>query len=257
MSRIKYAIVTGASSGIGYCYACSLAQMGYGIIAVSNQAEELEMRAQQIRETFNTDVKAFMMDLSEQSAARELHERCSALDVEVLINNAGVYHDRDFLDDSEAFNSLILNLHVYTPAMLMYYFAADMAKRGGGYILNMSSVTSDLGAQRLAAYSATKGFLRLFSRATHIELKAKGVHVLCVRPGAIATPLYNIRPSLMRLGLTLGYITTPEKLAETALKALFKGKREITPGLYTKLLDLLIAIAPVCLIKLIRRVGLF
>lgn len=257
--RDSYALVTGASSGIGYAYARVLAENGYRLLIVSNEADALEEKAEILRNDFTVEVIPLYSDLGRQDAARELYDLCKerGLEVEMLVNNAGVYHDRDFLDDSEGFNSLILNLHMYTPAMLEYYFAKDMVERRKGYIINMSSVTSSFGAQRLATYSATKGFLQLFSRATHVELKGKGVNVCCVRPGAVATTLYNLKPSAVKAGLVLGYIITPEKLARKAVKAVLRGRAQITPGLSTKLLELFVRLIPTCGLRLIRKWRIF
>lgn len=254
-----YALVTGASSGIGYQYARELASKGYKLIIASNEKDLLAEKAELLRSDFGVDVIDLMMDLGVQSAAGDLHEFCKnrQLEVEVLINNAGVYHDRDFIEDSEAFNTTILNLHVFTPAMLEYHFGRDMAARGKGYILNMSSITSDIAVQRLATYSATKAFLKNFSRCTHIELYGKGVTVTCVRPGAVATGLYNLKPSALRTGLALGYIITPEKLARKAVDAMFRGKSRITPGLSSKLLVALVRLIPTGALKLVRKLKIF
>jgi len=254
-----FALVTGASSGIGYQYARVLAERGYNLIIVSNETDATYEKAEILKKDFNVEVVPIVKDLSGQDAPRELHDYCveNNLEVEMLVNNAGVYHDRDFLDDSAGFNSLILNLHMYCPAMLMYYFAPDMVQRGKGYIINMSSVTSKFGIQRLATYSATKGFLQLFSRSTHVELCTKGVNVTCVRPGAVATTLYNLKPSAIKTGLALGYIITPEKLARKGVNAVLRGKAQITPGLSTKILDFLVGLLPTCALRLVRKWNIF
>lgn len=259
MNNKTYAIVTGASSGIGYAYARILAEKGFNLLIVSNEADAIREKAEILRKEFPVDVIPLERDLGRQEAALELYEYCKeqGIETEMLINNAGVYHDRDFLDDSAAFNSLILNLHVYTPAMMMYYFGQDMVKRGRGYILNMSSVTSKFAAQRLGSYSSTKGFIQSLSRSMHIELREKGVNVTCVRPGAVATSLYNLKPAALKAGLAIGYITTPEKLARKGIDALLKGKAQITPGLYTKILDGAVALLPTCALRLIRRLKIF
>ncbi|MBQ8056427.1 MAG: SDR family NAD(P)-dependent oxidoreductase [Paludibacteraceae bacterium] len=259
MTHQHFALVTGASSGIGYQYAIILAEKGYNLLIVSNE-EAIYDRQNELKNRFaEKEIIALVRDLGVQSSAKELYDWCKEQDIEieVLINNAGVYHDRDFLDDSEKFNSLILNLHMYTPAMLLYYFGQDMTERGKGYILNMSSVTSNFGAQRLATYSSTKGFLRFFSRATHVELRAKGVSVTCVRPGAVATGLYNISPAKIKAGLFFGYIITPEKLAKKGINAMLKRKAEITPGLSTKILDIVVSHLPIWLLRLIRKLRIF
>lgn len=255
----KYAIVTGASSGIGYQYARVMAKKGYNLVVVSNEDEALKEKAEILKKDFGVDVIALTRDLGRQEAAKELYDYCKAenIEVEVLINNAGVYHNRDFLQDSEVFNSLILNLHVYTPAMLMYYFGQDMVQRHKGYILNMSSITSKIAVQKLSTYGATKAFLRNFSRSTHIELYDQGVHVTAVCPGAVATTLYNLKPSATKIGLFIGYIITPEKLARKGVKAMFRGRARITPGILNYVLMFLVGLLPTCLLRLIRKLEIF
>ena len=161
-----YAMVTGASSGIGYSFAEQLLQRGYNLLIVSN-VPEIEKAAKRlkdadaIRRSEGLQVVALQRDLGLQSSARELYEytRAHKMEIEVLVNNAGVYHDKDILDDSEEFTGLIMNLHMYTPAMLCYLFGQDMKARGKGYILNVCSVTSQMAAQRLGTYGGTKAFL--------------------------------------------------------------------------------------------------
>lgn len=254
-----YALVTGASSGIGYAYARELASRNYNLVIVSNVPNELAEKADILRKEFNIDVVDVEMDLSTLESAEELYGICTrkGIEVEMLVNNAGVYHDRDFIEDSDKFNSLILMLHVHTPAMLEYYFAKDMVARGKGYIINMSSVTSNFGIQRMSTYSSTKGFLRYFSRSTHIELKGKGVNVTCVRPGAVATTLYNLKPSALKAGLFFGYIMTPERLSRRAVKAVLRGRAQITPGLSTKILEFLVGLIPTSALTLVRKLKIF
>lgn len=257
MSKI-YALVTGASSGIGYEYAVALARRHYSLVMVSNE-EAIHEKAETIRREFpEVEVLSLVQDLGIQDAAKKLYDWCRKrnLEVEVLVNNAGVYHDRDFLDDSPAFNQLIMNLHMLTPAMLAYYFGGDMKARRRGYVLNMSSVTSDYGIQRMSTYASTKAFLRYFSCSLHIELRQHGIIVTCVRPGAVATPLYSISERAMRLGLAVGAIIRPQALAEKGIKAMFKGKHEITPGFFTRILGIVPCI-PIGVLRLIRRRGWF
>ena len=254
-----YALVTGASSGCGYEYARQLAQRGYDLLIVSNE-DAIHDKAALLRQDFSVNVVALVRDLGTQEAAKELYTYCveNELCVEVLVNNAGVYHDRDFLEDSEGFNRLILNLHVFTPAMLMYYFCQDMAKRGKGYVLNMCSITADIAVQRLGTYGATKAFLQNFSRSTYIELKDKGVIITNVTPGAINTGLYNIRPWLTKMGLMLGYIVQPKYLVRRGLNAMFRKCAKVSiPGVWNYVLLFFVALIPTCLLRLIRRLKLF
>ena len=255
----SYALVTGASSGIGYQYARQLAEKGYNLIIVSNEAEAIVEKAEELKKDYSVEVVPLMRDLGKQEAAKDLYDYCKGqnLEVEVLINNAGVYHDRDFLADTAAFNELILNLHVHTPAMLMYYFCQDMVSRNKGYVLNMSSITSEIAVQRLATYSATKSFLKNFSRSTHVELYHKGVYVTAVRPGAVDTGLYNISRTATKIGMIVGYIVTPEKLARQGLRAMFHKRARVTPGFLNHVLLFLVALLPTCLLRLIRKWNIF
>ena len=253
----SFALITGASSGMGYCYAQQLAARGYQLLIVSNEPA-IHEKAAVLRNEYSVQVVSLERDLSLPSAAQELHQYCidNQLEVEVLVNNAGVYHYRDFLLDSERFNSLILNLHMYTPAMLCYYFGQDMVARHKGYILNVCSITSTIAVQRLATYSATKAFLSNFSRALHVELRQKGVIVTDISPGAVDTGLYHIHPIFTKMGRALGIIVSPEYLVKRALNALFRGRAKATvPFVWSKLIQLFVALIPTCLLRLIRRCG--
>lgn len=262
----KFAIVTGASSGIGYAFAEQLAKRGYNLLIVSN-VPEIEEAAKRLRrptpalpEGKEIEVIPLQMDLGQQSSARELYDytRAHEMEVEVLVNNAGVYHDKDILDDSEGFTSLIMNLHMYTPAMLCYLFGQDMRARRHGYILNVCSVTAKMAVQRLGTYGGTKAFLAHFTRALHIELRKYGVKVTNVSPGAVDTGLYSISPALTKLGKCLGIIASPERLARRGLFALFHGWAKTTvPTIFWQVLCFLILLIPTCVLRLIRRLGLF
>ena len=255
-----YAIVTGASSGIGYCFAEQLAKRGYNLLIVSN-VPEIEDAAKRLSKIDNRlSIIGLQMDLGQQSSARELYEYTHAhdMEIEVLVNNAGVYHDKDILDDSEGFTSLIMNLHMYTPAMLCYLFGQDMKARGKGYILNVCSVTSKMAAQRLGTYGGTKAFLSHFTRALHIELRKYGVRVTDVSPGAVDTGLYSISPVLTKIGKCLGIIISPQTLARRGLFALFHGWAKTTiPTVFWRVLCFIILLIPTCLLRLIRKLGLF
>ena len=258
--KTHFALVTGASSGIGLEFAKQLAKRGYNLLIVSN-VPEIEEAAERLRVMgYGVEVIPLQMDLGQQSAARELYEYAHAhdIEVEVLVNNAGVYHDRDILDDSEGFTSLIMTLHMYTPAMLCYLFGQDMKARGEGYILNVCSVTSKMAAQRLGTYGGTKAFLSHFTRALHIELRKYGVKVTDVSPGAVDTGLYSISPTLTKIGKCLGIIVSPQTLVRRGLRALFHGRAKTTiPTVFWRVLCFIILLIPTCLLRLIRRLGLF
>ena len=258
--KTHFALVTGASSGMGLEFARQLAQRGYNLLIVSN-VPEIHEAAEELSKIDNRlSVIPLVMDLGQQNSARELYEytRAHEIEVEVLVNNAGVYHDKDILDDSEGFTSLIMNLHMYTPAMLCYLFGKDMRERRKGYILNVCSVTSKMAAQRLGTYGGTKAFLSHFTRALHIELRKYGVHVTDVSPGAVDTGLYSIPPFMTKLGKCLGIIVSPQTLVRRALRALFWGCSKTTiPTVFWQVLCFIILLIPTWLLRLIRKLGWF
>ena len=258
--RTHFALVTGASSGMGLEFARQLAQRGYNLLIVSN-VPEIHEAAEELSKIDNRlSVIPLVMDLGQQNSARELYEytRAHEIEVEVLVNNAGVYHDKDILDDSEGFTSLIMNLHMYTPAMLCYLFGKDMRERRKGYILNVCSVTSKMAAQRLGTYGGTKAFLSHFTRALHIELRKYGVHVTDVSPGAVDTGLYSIPPFMTKIGKCLGIIVSPQTLVRRALRALFWGCSKTTiPTVFWQVLCFIILLIPTWLLRLIRKLGWF
>lgn len=255
----QYALITGASSGMGYHYARQLAARGYNLLMVSNQ-DAIYEKADTIRQNYKIQVIALLQDLGTPTAAKDLHNYCLQhnIHIDILINNAGVYHDCDFLDDTEKFNTLIINLHMLTPAMLCYYFGQDMVAQGRGYILNVSSVTAHIPVQRLATYAASKAFIESFTHSLHIELRHKGVIVTNIAPGAVDTGLYHLNSTATHIGKKLGYIVTPEYLVHRALKGLFGGKAKVSvPCIWNALLVFLIALIPTRLLLLIRKYHLF
>ena len=266
MKSHSFALVTGASSGIGLAFARELAKRGYNLLIVSNEeailarAEELKKPTSALPEGEEIEIIPLVMDLGKQTAARELYEytRTHGIEIEVLVNNAGVYHDKDILDDSEAFTELIMNLHMHTPAMLCYLFGQEMRERRHGYILNVCSVTSKIVAQRLGTYASTKCFLSAFTRSLHIELKPYGVYVTDVSPGAVDTGLFSIPKWATKAGKALGIIASPEMLVRRALRALFHGRSKTTiPTVFWQVLSFIILLIPTWMLRLIRRLGWF
>ncbi|MBQ8863164.1 MAG: SDR family NAD(P)-dependent oxidoreductase [Rikenellaceae bacterium] len=240
----RWALVTGGSSGIGRCYAEQLAEMGYNIITVSNNQEQNQEVAEQIKRTSAVRVVALYKDLSDPKSAEELHEYCTneGLEVEVLINNAGILLF-DILDrTSDKTINTAIGLHVHTPTLLCKLFGRDMCRRGRGHILIMSSATVRLAYPTIAVYNATKSYLRNFAASLWFELRHHGVSVTTVYPGAIDTPLYSLEDKYRRPLRALGVMMAPEKLARKALRRMFRRRKNYTPGLFTKIV---VRIAPI------------
>lgn len=241
-----WALVTGGSSGMGLEYARQLAARGYDLLLVSNQQAALEQAADDLHDQFGVRTMARYQDLSSVAAADELLAFCVAhsLEIEVLVNNAGMFFFEELHPENEAKALKMLQLHVYTPTRLCILFGEAMKHRGQGYILNVSSMAAKLPCPGIAVYSATKAYLKSFSKSLYFEMRPYGVGVTTVCPAAIATPLYKLKPSMMRLGVKVGLIGTPQWLVRRALRRMFKKRRVVKPGFMNYYLPPLIALLP-------------
>ena len=252
-----FALVTGASSGIGLAIARELARRGYPVLLVSNEKEKLAETAAEIRGEFHVDARHYYMDLARQDSARELFDFCVThnIRVSILVNNAGMFFFRDVTNTPPERIETMLNLHVHTPVMLSRLFGEQIIhEQRTGYILNMASIAAWMMMPGIALYNSTKSFVRCFSRAMRNEVFDKGVSISTVCPGAAATGLYNLPPRYTKLGVSLGIIITPEKLAKKALNKMFKKKAEYIPGgLINRLFIFIVNILPEFLIRLIKR----
>ena len=263
----RYALVTGAASGMGRIYCQRLAQMGYNIIAVDiNQAgleETVRMVNEQVKssavvpEVSKAAFKALPMvqDLSLPTAADAVYgmtveEGC---EVEVLINNAGIMYCQGIAETSERMLQLIMAVHMTTPLMLCRKFVGGMKERGCGYILNISSLASWMIWPGIGMYGTTKRFVKDYSRELRIECQKTGVSVTNAYFGAVDTPLVPLKDSLRKLARALTVMIRPEKAVEKALKATFRRRRGVMPGLLNKIFKPLCVIMPDCLLGWIYR----
>ena len=251
----KYAVVTGASSGIGWHISKELAARGYSIVAVSNQAEALRNLKSELLETYGINIFTIDCDLSTTGSAELIYNYCrqKELQVEVLVNNAGMLvHGEAMNVDIKRINT-ILQLHVNTPVLLCRFFGAHMAENKKGYILNISSISASMPYPTISLYGPTKSFLRGFTRALHSEMKGSGVSVSCLIPGATATSLYDTDHINLPLLIRLGIMKRPEDVARAGVLALFRGKAESVPGMINKLILLFITLIPHALVRYIYK----
>ena len=240
------ALITGGSSGMGLEYAKQLAAKGYDLLLVSNQQEELDKAASALSKAYQVDVIGHFQDLATETAAEELYQFCQAenLQIDVLINNAGMFFFEELTAENQAKALTMMRLHIFTPTRLCILFGEAMKQRGSGYILNVSSMAAKLPCPGITTYSATKAYLKSFSKSMYYELRPYGVGLTVVCPAAIDTPLYKLKPSLLKLGVKIGLIGTPQWLVRRALRGMFHKRRVVKPGFMNAYLPPLIAILP-------------
>lgn len=250
---MKYALVTGASSGIGLRYAEMLAAKGYGIVVVSNMEEKNREVASSLREKYGVEAEPVYMDLTAANAASELHDMCrnKGFEIEVLVSNAGMLQFGRLMFCPEEKTQRIIDLHCMFPAQACRLFGGDMARRGKGYILLMSSMASWIPYPTIALYSATKAFLKNLGDALRYEFGSFGVKVTTVYPGAVDTPLYDLSESKRKWLRRLGIMSGPETVARKGLRALFRNRRRCIPGLMTKIEVGVCAVLPYSFLKLV------
>ncbi len=182
-----WALVTGASSGIGLQIAHQLAGLGYNLAIVSRDDNALARAQQQIATEHGIEVRRLTLDLVDRDAATKLHDWTSSqrLEIEILVNNAGAFSFLDVTESSPERIEQLIGLHVVTPTLTCRLYGAEMVRRGHGRILNMSSYSIWMPLPGLALYSASKDYLKNFSRAFAKEVREHGVTVTAVCPAGV------------------------------------------------------------------------
>lgn len=244
--RGKWALVTGASSGIGLEFCRRLAVAGCNIVAVSNQPDELTAVCRDLRMSHGIDAREIMLDLSSSDAAAVVTSRLTVWRIipSLLINNAGIFDFKAVDDMDERRVNLYIDLHVRVVTHLTRTVGAKMAENGGGYILNMSSMSCWMPMPGITMYAATKSYIRCFSRAYRIEMKDKGVSVTVACPGGIATGLFGLPENLRRLGVRLGVLATPQSFVRNVLEKTLRGKAQYINGFVNRLSIVAVASLP-------------
>ena len=216
---------------MGFEYARQLAARGTALVIVSNEAERIEIAATELRNTYGVEVDSLYMDLARPSAAHELYEWCKARhhEIDILINNAGIFFFKDVTETDPAKIETLINLHVLTLTQMCRYFAVDMCARRKGWILNMSSMSCYTPNFGIALYAASKAYIRVFTRSIYWELHDYNV-VATVCPGGVATHLLGLSDKLLQLAVRVGAMMRPEDVVRKALKALFAGRKQTIPG---------------------------
>ncbi len=256
---MKTALITGGSSGIGFGLSRKFAKEGYRLLWVSKPEYELAKAKEKILSEFpNAEIYTLAKDLSDQSAAKEVHNWAKQIgQVDVLVNNAG-FGTYGFLQDIDIHREIdMINLNVLTLYSLTRYFLDDMLKRDQGTIINISSNSSFETVPRLLTYSSTKAFVKHFSRGLSEELKMQGskVKVITICPAAIRNTgfkkvgkMENVRT--FNAGLAT---TTVEEVVSDIWRAFKKGKSFLITGWRMRWLYPLYGIMPFRMIMFLTK----
>lgn len=250
----KWALVTGGSSGIGLCFCRELASRGCSLMMVSNQ-DSLDECAHDIEQELGVRALPLFCDLTSPDAAEKIISFIEERDITIdyLINNAGIFSFRPVAETPEGKIECFIDLHVRAVTTLSRRFASIFAKRGEGRILNMSSMSCWMPMPGIAMYSATKAYIRVFSRALHYEMRDSGVSVTVACPGGIATDLFGLPENLKRLAVRLGVLQTPERFVHKAVGKMLKGKQQYINGWLNRVSIFFVAVMPTWVRMLVKR----
>lgn len=249
MSEEKYAVITGASSGIGLECARILAEKGYQLVIVARRSDRMQILADELRTKHQSQVHVLTKDLAHPQAAQEIFDYTEGnnLKVEVLVNNAGFGLYGNFVQHTAEEINRMLQVNVVALTNLTHLFAKAMAQHGTGYILQVSSVGAFQPSPYYAPYSATKSYVMLFGEALDYELRAQNVSVTTLYPGATKSEFHAVAKHKAGKLVEMTKMTAHE-VAAAGIKAMFTRRRSITPGLINKVNEVLIKFLP-------RRVG--
>lgn len=225
------ALVTGASSGLGEEFARQLAALGADLVLAARSEDKLMRLAEKLREEWKIAVTVMPADLSSSADVErlilDLKER--GVEVDLLVNNAGVGLFRNFLDTPVEGHVEEVELNVCAVVRLTHALAGGMVARQRGGVINVASTAGFQPAPGAAVYGATKAFVLLFSEALSVEVKASGVRVLAACPGPVATNFFaDMKPTFKT-----SEMDRPEVVVREILAAFEKGKRVVFPGKIT------------------------
>lgn len=231
---MNYAVVTGASKGIGKEIALQLAAKKYNLLLVARSEQTLKELSQQISKDFGIDCKYRATDLSKETEVLALSQYISSeiQDVAVLVNNAGygLWGPFDEVSADRLLNMMDLNMR--TPVLLTHQLLPLLKKQKQAFILNVSSTAAYQAVPTLGIYAASKSFMLLFSRALKYELKKSNVSVTCISPGATDTNFMDVAgmttPEMLKRAEKFNM--QPGEVAKYAVEGMLNKKNEIIPG---------------------------
>lgn len=225
----SYALITGASAGIGKEFALVLAEKGLNLLLVARREERLEEIGKSLEERFKIKVCKIKMDLTNENSYKELFAMTKDYDIGLLVNNAGFgYYGNFVLQDENRFIDMI-KLNVLTFTLLTRAFGEYFIKRGGGGIILVSSLAAFQPTAGMALYGATKGFELLLGESFSEEIKGKNVDVTILCPGGTITEFQQVAGGYPHDGMSA------REVALYGVRCLGK-KRIAIPGYGNKIL---------------------
>lgn len=242
-----YALITGASKGIGKEIAVELAKQKYDLLLVARSEGLLRQVAIEIHEKYGVQVQYLAADLASVDVARQVFDwvEKNQFQVSVLVNNAGYGAVGNFDTYTIEQNRDMMNLNMATLTEMCHVFLPMLKSQPKAYIMNIASSTAYQALPKMAVYAATKIFVLNFSRALKYELKDTSVSVTCISPGATDTG-FNDRASVPDKARKAAekVAMTPQEVAKISVEGMFAKKTEVIPGFLNKLGAFLAWIAP-------------
>lgn len=223
-----WALVTGASSGIGYMFAQRLAASGLNLVIVARRIGLLNDLSRQLTKDHGVQIRCLQVDLSLDDCLKSIVEACRDIQIGMIVNNAGSGVPNAFSESDFQIEKGLIRLNCTSPAEITRHFLPGMLARRKGAILFVSSLMGFQGVPYMANYSATKGYLLNFGESLHHECKDQGVDVLVLAPGATETAGKYLHPvDYSKLPITW---MSADEVVDTALKCIGK-KVFVIPGL--------------------------
>lgn len=225
----SWAVVTGASSGIGRAIAVSLAAAGFNLVLVARRRTVLDQIAADLTNQYGIQAQAIALDMELESSIGALETATHDLDIGLLVGAAGFGTSGSFLNASLSQEIAMLNVNCRSLLELSWFFGRRFAQRGRGGIVLMSSIVGFQGTPFAAHYAATKAYVQALGEALSVELAPLGIDVLAAAPGPTHSGFAD------RAGMRLRLALKPEEIAQPILAAL--GHRStVLPGFLSKLL---------------------
>ncbi len=232
--KSKTSLVTGASDGIGFELCQVMASKGYDIVLVARNIEKLEHAAERLRASFNIETHIISCDLAEPFAAQSLLKEVKGLglNIDVLINNAGVLFNGLFADIELSNQEKLLQCNIVALTALTHLFMGEMTRRGSGRILNVASTAAWTAIPRQNVYAASKAYVLSFSHALSAELRASHskVTVTVVCPSYTDTKMLDNPEQGAGINVPKFMKLSPAYVAEQGVKACLAGKPTSIPG---------------------------